>query len=108
MCMSPLPLPIPSEIGLMTTNRPKAGKKWKAKITDRETANRAKVYVYGLKAYKRQEEVKKTNVCLAECMRSLTPEPETETLTFGFLNSNSIRIAVFVLYLYMVWSFLIT
>jgi hypothetical protein len=100
----------------MTTNRPQAGKKWKAKITDRETANRTKVYVYGLKAYKRQEEVKKTNVCIAECMRPLTPEPDTDietetesyTLTFGFLNSNSIRIAVFGLYLYMVWSFLIT
>ena len=90
----------------MTTNRPK--------ITDRETANRAKVYVYRLKAYKRQEEVKKSNVCITECMRPLTPEPDTKTetesytFTFGFLNSNSIRIAVFVLYLYMVWSFLIT
>jgi hypothetical protein len=90
----------------MTTNRPK--------ITDRETANRAKVYVYGLKAYKRQEAVTKSNVCIAECMRPLTPEPDTKTetesytFTLGLLNSNSIRIAVFVLYLYMVWSFLIT
>ena len=90
----------------MTTNRPK--------ITDRETANRAKVYVYGLKAYKRQEAVTKSNVCIAECMRPLTPEPDTKTetesytFTLGLLNSNSFRIAVFVLYLYMVWSFLIT
>jgi hypothetical protein len=105
----------------MTTNRAKAGKKKKANITDRETANRAKVYVYGMKAHKRQEAVKTTNVCIAECMRSITPEPETETetesytitassntstLTFGF--RNSIRITVFVLYLYMVWSFLST
>ena len=84
----------------MTTNRPKAGKKWKAKITDRETANRAKVYVYGLKAYKQQEEVKRTNVCITECMRPLTPDPDT--------NSNSLRIAVFFLCLYMLWSILIT
>ena len=67
----------------MTTKRAKAGKKKKPNITDRETANRAKVYVYGLKAYKRQEAVKKSNVCIAECMRPLTPEPDT----FGFLNS---------------------
>ena len=79
------------------------------KLTDRETANRAKVFVYGIKAHKRQEAVKKANVCIAECMRYITPETETETertLTFGF--RNSIRIAVFVLYLYMVWSFFIT
>ena len=93
----------------MTTNRAQAGKKKKAKLTDSETANRAKVFVYGIKAHKRQEAVKKANVCIAECMRYITPETETETertLTFGF--RNSIRIAVFVLYLYMVWSFFIT
>ena len=86
----------------MTTNRPKAGGKWKAKITDRETVNRAKVYVYGFKEFKRQEEVKKTNVCITECMRPLTLTPDPDT------NSNSIRFAVFVLCLYMVWSFLFT
>jgi hypothetical protein len=95
----------------MTTNRAQAqaGKKKKAKLTDRETANRAKVFVYGIKAHKRQEAVKKANVCIAECMRYITPETETETertLTFSF--RNIIRIAVFVLYLYMVWSFFIT
>ena len=81
----------------MTTNRTKAGKKWNAKITDRETANRAKVYVYGFKEFKRQEEVKKTNVRITECMRPLTPEPDTKTetesytFTLGLLNSNSIQ-----------------
>ncbi len=80
----------------MTTNRPKAGIKGKAKITDRETAKRAKVYVYGLKAYKRQEEVKKTNVCISECMRPFTPEPDT--------NSYSLIIAVFVLCLVFVYG----
>jgi hypothetical protein len=95
----------------MTTNRAQAqaGKKKKAKLTDRETANRAKVFVYGIKTHKRQEAVKKANVCIAECMRYITPETETETertLTFGY--RNSIRIAVFVLYLYMVWSFFVT
>ena len=90
----------------MTTHRPKAGNKWKAKakITDRETANRAKVYIYGLKAFKRHEEVKKTNVCIADCMRPLTVTPDPDTNSY----SNSIRFAVFVLCLYMVWSFLIT
>ena len=65
----------------MTTNRAQAqaGKKKKAKLTDRETANRAKLFVYGLKAHKRQEAVKKANVCIAECMRYITPETETET-----------------------------
>jgi hypothetical protein len=86
----------------MTTNRTKAGKKWNAKITDRETANRAKVYVYGFKEFKRQEEVKKTNVRITECMRPLTLTPHPDT------SSNSIRFAVFVLCLYMVWSFLFT
>jgi hypothetical protein len=95
----------------MTTNRAQAqaGKKKKAKLTDRETAYRAKVFVYGVKTHKRQEAVKKANVYIAECMRYITPETETateRTLTFCF--RNSIRIAVFVLYLYMVWSFFIT
>ncbi len=68
----------------MTTNRAQAGKKKKAKITDRETANRAKVSVYGMKAHKRQEAVKKSNVCIAECMRYITPETETETETESY------------------------
>ncbi len=95
----------------MTTNRAQAqaGKKKKAKLTDRETAYRAKVFVYGVTTHKRQEAVKKANVYIAECMRYITSETETateRTLTFCF--RNSIRIAVFVLYLYMVWSFFIT
>jgi hypothetical protein len=82
----------------------------KGKITDRETANRAKVYVYGIKAHKRMEEVLKTNVRIAECMRPICPEPETETtsytMTFGF--RNSFRITVLVLHLYMIWSYFST
>jgi hypothetical protein len=90
----------------MTTHRPKAGNKWKAKakITDRDTANRAKVYIYGLKAFKRLEEVQKTNVCIADCMRPLTVTPDPDPNSY----SNSIRFAVFVLCLYMVWSLVIT
>ena len=93
----------------MTTNRVKAGKKKKGTITDRETANRAKVYVYGIKAHTRMEAVHKSNVRIAECMLPITTEPETATetesytVTFGF--RNSFRITVFVLYLYMVWSY---
>ncbi len=71
-----------------------------------------KVYVYGIKAHTRKEAVKQTNVCIAECMRSITPEPETETetesYTLTFVFRNSIRITVFVLYLYMVWSYFST
>ena len=72
----------------------------KGKITDRETANRAKVYVYGIKAHNRMEEVLKSNVTIAECMRPICPEPETDT--------TSIIIAVLVLYLYMIWSYFST
>ncbi len=77
-------------------------------ITDRATVNRAKRYVYGNKAHRCKEAVQKSNVRIAECMRSITPETETEsyTLTLGF--RNSIKITVFVLYLYMVWSYLST
>ena len=73
--------------------------------TDRATANRAKQYVYGIKANRCKEAVQKSNVLIAECMRPLTPETNTfsYTLTLGF--RNSIKITVFVLYLYMVWSF---
>ncbi len=96
----------------MTTNRAKVGGKRKAKITDRATANRAKVYVYGFKEHTRKKAVQKTNVCIAECMRSITPEPETETITesytLSFVFRNSIRITVFILYLYMVWSYFST
>ena len=98
---------------MMTTNRGKALGKKKGKITDRETANRAKVYVYGIKAHTRMEAVHKSNVRIAECMLPITTErlnlseTETETesytVTLGF--RNSIRITVFVLYLYMVWSY---
>ncbi len=48
----------------MTTNRAQAGEKKKVKLTDRETANRAKVFVYGIKAHKRQEAVKKRTYVL--------------------------------------------
>jgi hypothetical protein len=44
----------------------KQEKKKKAKLTDRETANRAKVFVYGITEHQRQEAVKKANVCIAE------------------------------------------
>ena len=76
--------------------------------TDRATANRAKRYVYGIKANRCKEAVQKSNVLIAECMRPLTPETNTfsYTLTLGF--RNSIKITVFVLYLYMVWSYLST
>ena len=97
---------------MMTTNRVKAGKKKNEKLTDRETANRAKVYVYGIKAHTRMEAVQKSNVRIAECMLPITTEPETETetesytVTFGF--RNSIRITVLVLHLYMIWSYFST
>ena len=76
--------------------------------TDRATANRAKRYVYGIKANRCKEAVQKSNVLIAECMRPITPETNTDsyTLTLGF--RNSIKITVFVLYLYMVWSYLST
>ena len=77
----------------------------KGKITDRETANRAKVYVYGIKAHKRMQEVRKNNVTIAECMRPIRPEPETDTTSY---TRNSIRITVLVLYLYMIWSYFST
>ena len=78
--------------------------------TDRATANRAKRYVYGIKANRCKEAVQKSNVLIAECMRPRTPETNTDsstlTLTLGL--RNSIKITVFVLYLYMVWSYLST
>ena len=76
--------------------------------TDRATANRAKRYVYGIKANRCKEAVQKSNVLITECMRPRSPETNTDsyTLTLGF--RNSIKITVFVLYLYMVWSYLST
>ena len=76
--------------------------------TDRATANRAKRYVYGIKANRCKEAVQKSNVLIAECMRPLTPETNTfsYTLTLGF--RNSIKITVLVLYLYILWSYLST
>ena len=54
----------------MTTNGAKAGEKKKANITDRETANRAKVYVYGMKAHKqyaRRRSKQRTYVLQSAC-----------------------------------------
>ena len=83
-------------------------KKKKGKITDRETANRAKVYVYGIKAHNRMEEVMKSNVSIAESMRTISPEPEKDTkrytLTYGCL----VTVTVIILYLYMIWSYFST
>ena len=57
--------------------------------TDRATANRAKRYVYGIKANRCKETVQKSNGLIAECMRPRTPETNTDsyTLTLGFRNS---------------------
>jgi hypothetical protein len=85
--------------------------KKKPYISDRVTARKAKVYIYGFKEKRKLEAVTATNIYLEECMNPHTITQSSTQYSIIITITRALTVAfwltLFVVYMYTVYAFLI-